>query len=110
MDIKEFRADIKDFVKWKLKSSMKPYQEQGKKLLALSDDELEEWRTANNVLSLYSLYVTKLALEKADKARYNRLKRKAEDMEIDEDFSESEEEFILSYEEEHNIKESILNL
>lgn len=105
-NVSDFREELKDFVKWQLKASDKPYQTEAKRLLSASDEDIAAWIEEHQRAS-YLAYLSNETAKKRDKAKYNRLKRKAKDLDFEE-FTEDEEEFILLYEEKNNISESII--
>lgn len=105
-NVSYFREELKDFVKWQLKASHKPYQAEAKRLLSASDEDIAAWIEEHQRASFLAYYCNETT-KKSDKAKYNRLKRKAKDWDFEE-FTEDEEEFILLYEEENNITESII--
>lgn len=111
--IKEYRSDLKEFTLGNYKKSCNPYKTKAKELLGLSDAELDEWRQANNAYYSYQTWVYKQLRPKEEKAKYDRIKRKAEDYEIGKgetyEFTEDEELFIERYEEENDIADSILD-
>lgn len=108
-NIKVFREELRDCAKWKnAKASFKTFQKEAQRLLNLSDAEIEEWIKKHNSPS-FLVYTCREATKKSDKAKYNRLKNKAQEDDFD-GFTEEQEEFIELYEEENNIKGSLFDL
>lgn len=106
--IKDYRKEMKDFVKSKVKSSLKPYQRQAEELLKLDDEALDKWRTETQGAKYSFLTMTiNSIVRKEEDSKYKRLCKKATSWDFEE-WSEAEEEFISYYEEEHNIEDTIL--
>ena len=109
MDKKELvkvRKDLISFSKLKVKKNVLPYQKKAFELSRLDDETLWQWYVDNNKRDFESIIFNEIS-RKFDEEKYKRLCKKADSIDFEE-FSENELEFIETYEEEHNIKESIL--
>lgn len=102
--IAEIKKDIADFSRRKdLKKSVEPYRSKANELLKLDDGDLLRWYEENGRKS-YVYFVFNDIEEKKDASKYKRLSHKIEE---GEDLTDNEIEFIESYEEAHNISNSI---